>query len=217
MFDHTKFDQLCEQAITNTTKMFYPRNLKFSEKFLQAFKEEYKHQKKTVTEEKGDKAFGNHFERMLKGLRFEAKKIEDENKPKAKQKPKLVEAKREKGPDPMGSLRPRNPVTGNVIGLGPKIRTQGQKKGVDAPHQVSIVVNAARKNNIKIKSVKQDDDGDWLVIVGDSQDVEFLSQIVERNNGFEYDDGSSDYAMMFKNGKPVCICTPTSWFARHAP
>jgi hypothetical protein len=81
------FDKLYESLsmLCNTTKMFYPRNLKFSDKFIESFKEEYLTQKKMVSEAKGNKAFGAHFERMLKGLRFEAKKIEDENKPTVKE------------------------------------------------------------------------------------------------------------------------------------
>lgn len=75
----SQFDKLCESIapIRTTTRMFYPKNVKFSDNFINAFKEEYQNQRKAFGESNTGKPFQPHFERMLKALRFEAKTVEE--------------------------------------------------------------------------------------------------------------------------------------------
>ncbi len=81
MTGKSKFDQVCESLapIRTTTRMFYPRNIKLSENFLRAFREELQSQHKTFIESANNegKAFNAHLERVLKALRFEAKAVEE--------------------------------------------------------------------------------------------------------------------------------------------
>ena len=89
----SQFDQICESlgVMRNTTKMFYPRNLKLSEKFLQAFKEEVGRQKRIFNETSGGKSFQPQGERILKALRFH---LHEFNKAKPEEKP-ITEAPKE--------------------------------------------------------------------------------------------------------------------------
>lgn len=82
----SEFDQICESlgVMRNTTKMFYPRNLKLSEKFLHAFKEEIGKQKRIFSETSGGKSFQPQGERILKALRFH---LHEYNKTRVSKKP----------------------------------------------------------------------------------------------------------------------------------
>ena len=71
-----EFEELCEKfGIMQTTKrMMYPRQIKLSEEFLRALKDEYYRQK---LEEDVEAPVKNRPEKFLKALRFQIKELED--------------------------------------------------------------------------------------------------------------------------------------------
>jgi len=76
-----KFDKLCESmgAIRTVSRKLYPRNLKLSENFLNAFRDELENQYKAFNESADNKGkpFSHLSKRVLKGLEFHAKAIEE--------------------------------------------------------------------------------------------------------------------------------------------